>query len=412
MVESFGASIGLQAALFGSGILLARTLGPADRGDLALVFILPEVAMQLGCTGVPSAVTYFVAREPRAVTPLARSLLPVILAQLGAMALLLLVLVDLFLGAGGASSRTAGFIMFAGLPFLILEYYASHALQGLGAIRAYNLDRLASPVLFTTGLAVGLLSGLTIITCTLLYLAARITTVLLTLVLLRARVRQTRAADPSTETPSRSTVLRFAVTGYLAQVSPIETFKLDTLIVASFFSPRIVGYYAVALSVSNAPRFIADAIVTVAYPQVAAQGAGSGRKLSKRYVLMAIALCGPVAVAIAAAVTFLIPFLFGAEFRPSVVIAVFLVLAAGLVSVRRVGVDCLRALGLPGASTATEVVTLAVLGGCVLLFGHWQEGRGVALSLLVAAAVGLALTVAVLLRTGRRKPTGGDVLSG
>src|SRR3954454_7458705 len=68
--ESLGASVGVQIALFGSGIITARSLGPTGRGDLAVLLVLPSVALQLATLGLPSAVTYYVARNKPAAWPI------------------------------------------------------------------------------------------------------------------------------------------------------------------------------------------------------------------------------------------------------------------------------------------------------------------------------------------------------
>src|SRR3954447_10610225 len=95
VLQSLWASAGIQAALFGSGVLVARALGPADRGELAIVQILPSVAAQLTCVGVPAAATYFIAKNRAMWRTMGRQLVSVSVAQI-LLALLLVVGFDLF----------------------------------------------------------------------------------------------------------------------------------------------------------------------------------------------------------------------------------------------------------------------------------------------------------------------------
>ena len=54
----------VQSVLVVTGPLLARMLGPSGRGYLAALILWPLVITQLGNLGIPSALTYSVARDP------------------------------------------------------------------------------------------------------------------------------------------------------------------------------------------------------------------------------------------------------------------------------------------------------------------------------------------------------------
>ena len=397
VLESLGAVAGIQVALFASGILLARSLGPTDRGNLAVVLILPEVAAQLVCVGLPSALTYFIARGRPAWVQIIRQLRAVWIVQVAVAVAILIALVEYFLRED-ADARRAGYLAIASVPLFVVNYYGLHVLQGLGEIRWFNTFRILPVTLFSGGLAVLLLAGPTVMNCTAVWLGSQAVTSTAIAIVLRRRARRD---EPLGDVPERGEMVRFGVKGFLAQVSPVETFRIDTLVVAGLFSPTVVGYYAVAASVSNAPRFIADAIVTVAYPHVAEQrDLRHARSSAWRYVGAAALLCGTVAAGLAVALPVLIPFLFGDAFDPSVPIGVLLLVAAAVISVRRVALDCLRALGRPGVSTVTEVVSLVALVALLAAIGSSGAGQGVALALALAFGVGLVLVLGLL-----RRPT-------
>ena len=62
----------VQSVLVVTGPLLARMLGPSGRGYLAALILWPLVITQLGNLGIPSALTYSVARDPSTSKGLAR----------------------------------------------------------------------------------------------------------------------------------------------------------------------------------------------------------------------------------------------------------------------------------------------------------------------------------------------------
>jgi O-antigen/teichoic acid export membrane protein len=395
--ESLGASVAIQVALFASGIVMARSLGPSGRGDLAVLLILPSVALQVASLGLPAAATYYIAKNRPAVVSITRRLVAPALWQTAVTVILLFGLILAFFGWKAGEARTAGLLLIAGVPVFAVQYYALHIMQGLEELRWFNVFRVINPIAFSAGLGIGAVFGLTVVSCTAIWLATLVLTMVFMLVALAAKMRRAERSGPlSGPVPSQGEMVRFGAAGFLAQVSPVETFRVDTLVVASLFPSSIVGYYAVALSISNAPRFIADGIVAVAYPQVAAQNPTEGRASSRRYMIAAAVGCGVPTVVLALASPWVIPLLFGNEFHAAVTLSAILVVSAGLVSVRRVGTDCLRGLGEPGATTTIEIVTLIALAVGFVVLARWGEGKGVAVALIFSAVVGLGLTLRAL----------------
>jgi O-antigen/teichoic acid export membrane protein len=312
-------------------------------------------------------------------------------------AILLFVLIRAFFGSKGGDTHTAGLLLLAGVPVYVVQYYALHIMQGLEELRWFNIFRMAGPVAFSVGLVAGAIAGLTVVSSTAIWLVSMTVVTVIMVFAVAGKMRHAESAGPVEEdVPSQGKMLRFAIAGFLAQVSPVETFRVDTLVVASLFPSRIVGYYAVALSISNAPRFIADGIVAVAYPQVSAQNPIEGRASSRRYMIAAAVGCGVPTVILALASPWVIPLLFGNKFEAAATLSAILVISAGLVSVRRVGTDCLRGLGEPGATTTIEIVTLIALAAGFVVLAPWGNGKGVAVSLIFSAVVGLALTLRAL----------------
>lgn len=397
--EALGASIAVQISLFVSGVVLARSLGPGGRGDLAVLLALPGVAVQLACVGVPSAATYYVAQNKSAVRVIARRLLPLAVLQATLAAGVLFVLIQIFLGGKLNDTHTATLVTVASVPSLVAQYYGIHVLQGLGDLRWFNFFRLANPAAFSLGLGLSLFFGLTVTGAAVTWLVAGLVVAVALGIALWLKLRRVdHRLNTERPIPDRRQMVRFATTGFLAQVSPLETFRADTLMVASLFPSQIVGYYAVALSISNAPRFVADAIVAVAYPQISAQSAKDGRASARRYMIASFVACGGTALALALLSPLIVPLLFGHVFQPAVVIGVILVIGVGMVSVRRVGTDCLRALGRPAATTRIEVVTLGVLAVGFAGIGPLGDGKGVAAAVVVSGATGLFLTLRLLTR--------------
>jgi O-antigen/teichoic acid export membrane protein len=409
ILQSLGAVGVIQLCLVVSGIITARTLGPAGRGDMAVILALPGVVMQLVCVGSPSALTFFVARHRKSWDLIARRAVPAALVQVVVGVLVLFALDTYFLADRAGSAFNAGLIVILSLPLLIFQYYTVHIIQGLGDIKWFNVLRIGSVGVYSLAVVGASLVGLTVLRCALLWVGSQI---LVTAVAafhlwrLRRRLRaSSEAGDRTDAIPSSRTIRRFALSGFLGQISPIESLRLDTLVVAALFPARIVGYYSVANSVTNMPLFAADALSAVGYPHVAEEDGDQALASTKRYMKLAWLLCGSTAVASAVVIPVVIPLLFGAAYKPATGTAELLACAAAVLGLRRLGNDFLRALGSPGLSTKVELVTLTAFAMSLVFLGPVGDGRGVAAALIVSAGVGLAMFGRLLRRRELIKPS-------
>lgn len=393
LIQSLGAVGLIQLFLVASGIAIARSLGPSGRGDVAVIMALPPVVMQLVCIGFPSALTYFVARHRGAWDVLARRLLLPALLQVACGTGLLVVLDLIFLSGKTHDALAAGFIVIISFPCIVFQYYTVHLVQGLGDIRWFNVLRMSSTGTYSLGIAAGAFIGLTVMSCAVIWVVSQALVALVAAgdLLRRRRLDRQHAPRQLGDIPTAGALARFAFAGFIAQVSPIESFRLDTLAVAALFPSRIVGYYSVANSMTNVPLFTADALSAVGYPHVAAENGESAVVATRRYMRLAWLLCGGAAAVTMLLVPFALPALFGSAYAPATMTAEILACAAAVLGLRRIGNDFLRALGRPASSTRLEVVTLLTFAACLIVLGPVGNGRGVAASLIVSAALGLAL---------------------
>ncbi len=131
----------IQAVLILTGTLVARMLGPDGRGYLAALILWPWVITLFGNLGIPSALTYSIAREPSASRTLARwglgFALPQALLLIGLQALWLL----LILHGDPAPVRAAGWLTLGLVPALLAQQYGLGLLQG--HLRLRHLQRVA-----------------------------------------------------------------------------------------------------------------------------------------------------------------------------------------------------------------------------------------------------------------------------
>lgn len=405
MLGTVAAGIFAQLGLVVSGIIAARVLGPNDRGYLAGFQSIAVAGSFIVALGVPIAVAYYVAHDPGAARRSVRTLRGVIFAQI-AVALVVPAAIFMFvINHEPHHARIAAWITLPLTAALLIAMYATSYMQGMHRFLAFNLTKtLPIP-------AYGfVLVALTVIGVGGLGEFAAAFTVIACVTAVVAAVIVSRWLPPAGEDDvPRRAYLSYGLKGQLGGVSPIESFQIDFLIVGALSGPYWLGLYAGAMAFTNLPRFVAQAVGTVAFPRVAS---AVGTDHAVRTALNAVGLAGGFAVIVVAGleliVGWLIPFLFGQAFAPSVPIARVLLIAALFLSFRRIIGDVMRGGGAPLPSTSAEIISWVVYGSLVVPLVHAHGTLGAAWAMAAAAVVStlwLAWAASRMLRS-LREPIG------
>jgi O-antigen/teichoic acid export membrane protein len=390
MVGSVATGVAAQVLLVVSGVIVARALGPEDRGVVALVFVLVAVVGQIGSLGVPSAVTYWIAARGTSPHALLRELRRFRVAQLLVMLAAHVALLYLVLDP----RTSASIVLLGGLSLLttiaaVSQLYGLAVLQGLHRFRAFNAVRILNGALYTLAvIGLWVVDEATLVSVTLAYVAAAVVAAFATwLVVLRSAPRQ----DGVSGVPVRKLV-GFGARSLLGSSPPVETFRLDQLLVGLVLSPVALGYYVVALSFTTLSRLVGQSIGMVTFPRVtAARGRAQQLRLARVDFLLGCVLCGTATVVLLVAMPGLLPLFFGTEFDAAVAPAQVLLVGGLFAAVRRILVDATRGFGWPLWGAAAEAATLLVVPG--LLVASWFTESLTVMAAVVTAANFLGLLV-------------------
>ena len=279
-----------QLMLLVSGVVVARTLGPTDRGYLALLVLLPAVLQHVGTLGLPLATTYFIAKDEADEPAVRRNLFAPVLAQAVVLVLLQGLLLYLLLDDQPERVRDAALVSLALLPGAIADLYGKALLQGQGRYRAFNILRNATIAFYLVALGVvWLVDAADIVGITTAWVTANLLSGAVTLVVaLRGRPA---AASTGTGPPLRR-MLRFGLVGLLGSLSPVATFRLDQMVVGLFLSAEALGLYVAGLAFTNLPIVISRGVAMIALPEVARATPEQRRAATRRFVWLATALSG------------------------------------------------------------------------------------------------------------------------
>jgi O-antigen/teichoic acid export membrane protein len=394
MAGSMATAILSQVVLVASGVVVARALGPENRGVLGLVFVLSALATQVGSLGIPVSVTYWIASEgvnPRALLRGLRGFRRLqYVAILAAHAGLILIVLE---PRSPSGFLWVGFVSLTATAASLSLMYGLAVLQGLGRFRAFNSLRILNGTLYMLGVVALWIAGhATLTSIALVIIGATVVAAAVTWVAVLRRIPEGGGTNPV----ATGTVVSFGLRSLGGTAPPVETFRLDQLLVGLVLSPVALGYYLVAQAFTNLTRFIGQSVGMVTYPRAAAAEDEAQLRIIRRDFALGVGVCGGVTLALILAIPQLLPFFFGSEFAPAVLTAQILLVATFFASIRRILVDGTRGSGRPVWGATAEMLTLVALPAALILTSLTDSLAAVALAVAGANLAGLLILTPAL----------------
>jgi O-antigen/teichoic acid export membrane protein len=386
------------AIAFFSSILLARVLGPSDRGLLAVMIVITTVALALAGAGLQVAMQYYAGRREvsqRALlgntlaygAVLAAVFLPVFFLLRGPLA-------DAFThGRGGLVWALAAILV----PLTFLDYSTAGQLCGRLEFGLWNvlliasrLTTLACVVVLVAALGLGVAGGV---------LATAAGSVVVIAV---AVVHLLREGRPRIDLGLFRASLRYGSKAQVGSFFQFLNFRLDLLMLSLFVPLAGVGHYAVAQTLAELTAYVGIAFQISVLPILArADGAERGAATSTA----AVRHHGVVALGLIALNAIFAPLVlllgYGQDYRPALVPLLILLPGMWFMGTGSLVVGDLRGRGRPGvASTVKGAAALVTICLDLLLIPPFGVIGAAVASTLAYTVFGM-LGLAVLSRVGR-----------
>jgi O-antigen/teichoic acid export membrane protein len=315
------------------------------------------------------------------------------LAQGALLVPLYMLMVPFVYGEGGA--RADALLVAPLIPAYIIGAYSASVLMGRLRIGAFNVIRLAVPLLYCAGvLALARSDALTPRTGALTFVAghAVIDALAVALALRVAGVRW----------PERATARSLFSYGVRAQGGRMsaQALGVETLIVAIVLTSHDLGLFVAATAVLMAPQMLMSSMSVVVFPHVSAtHQSGERADLNAAFAAYATAIV-VVTIGVLTFAGTAIDVLFGAEFAGAAPALRMLAIATLARCVRQFPLEVLRGVGRPGLTSIAEganwlLVLTAVPAGAAI--GGLQ---GAAAGVIVVSYGSLAVLTALMMRAG------------
>jgi O-antigen/teichoic acid export membrane protein len=393
------------ALTFAVAVLLARALGPAGKGAVQLLWLVPQLAAAILVLGLHQANVYFLGKDREGGRHRERALLwnaIYVCLALGAAGGLGIALARHPLGRvlGLASEPGALGIAAALIPLTMLWTVASHFLLGQRAFRQRNWLEVATTVLLACATA-ALLWGTELGVAG--AVVARILALAVALVLGAWWLRPL-GLGPRPE-PAQPRLLRsamaYGVRSQAGNVLQTMNLRLDMLFVAGFLGASAVGVYSVAVAVAEILWLLPTAIGSVLFPTISGRDQAVSAATAARSCRQALLLtaCGVVAVALVS--RWLLPWIFGASFAGAWYPLLVLLPGVLALSLHRVLIFALMSWGRPQeVSYAALLALAATIALDLLLIPRWGILGASAASSVAYMVCGLYTAVRFVRATG------------
>ena len=339
---TIAASAGALVATLATGVLLARALGPAGRGEVAAILTAPQVVGWVFLLGSTQTISYFRAREPANAAALLGTWLALTL-PLGAGAIVLgEALLPAIMAAQTAASLDLAqlFMLTAGL--VLLTESVLGFLLGAEHFALFNALKVLAPALVGACYVAAWLGGtLTVAFAVWSFAAVNGALVAAAIAFL---VRRHGIAAPRLGLARRT--LWYGLKAHSTNVSFVLNARLDLLILPAFVPAATVGLYSVSTNISWIVFALAGSVAAIVLPVAARQGGVLGPATVARSVRATLLVALALAVVLALVAAPLVHAVFGSGFAGSVaalrillpgsvLYAAALVLVAGLYAANR-----------------------------------------------------------------------------
>jgi O-antigen/teichoic acid export membrane protein len=401
VLQSIASKSTILALQAGTGILTARMLGPAGRGELAAMILWPLFFASVTTLGVPSSLIYHLRHRPDKSEWLVTNGF-VMVTLMGAVAAVVAALVlPWWLRQYSPSVIHAAQWFLVTVPLCSVTLAGRAVLEAEHDFSASNAIQILTP-LATLVVLLALLAGhsMNSYTAAAAYIAAALPA--FWLMISRVRRKGFRATRP--RFAGMKQLLQYGIRSYGIDVLGTLALQVDQVLVVSLLSAGAMGSYVVVLSISRMLNVFQTSVVMVLFPKAAGHNAAKVIAMtgeSARVSGLATVVCGAV-VCIAGPT--LLRVVYGAEYVAAAGALRILVLEAILSGITFVLAQAFMALNRPGVVTVLQGIGLSLSIPMMLWLIPRYGIYGAAVSLLASTSVRLIFVCAgfrLFLKTSR-----------
>lgn len=390
VVQSVGAKfliIGVNAL---TGILTARALRPAGRGELSAMTLWPVVLASVMTFGIPSAVTFQLRRSPQKRAELLGAAL--VLATLTGIVAMVVGMWFMPRWIPQYSPQTIFYarIFLLNTPLAALLMVGRAGLESRGDFTASNKLLMLPPATTLVWLTVlWLTHSLTPVSAAFAYVPVGIPPLIWMLYRLHRMFRPSLVSFFS----SSRELFVYGIRAYGIDLFGTMALYIDQALVVRMLVPQMMGTYTVALSLSRMLNVFHTSVVMVLFPKAVSKSPGIVREMTGRAVRMSTLFTASAGVFIVLVGPQLLKLLYGREYQSATAVLRILTVEVVLSGATLVLSQAFMALARPGIITALQITGLLFTVPLMFVLVPRLGIVGAGLSLLISTTMRLTFVL-------------------
>ena len=391
VVQTLAVRVFLIGVSLATGVITARSFGPAGRGAQSAIGLWPWFIVGLATLGQTSALRYHASRESERGPALLFASSAIIAISGIVAACVAAAVLPLFLASryGPETIGGAQLIVFFAPVLLLFGIFRAY-LEAAGKFQSSNLNALAAPLATIVALvALRLDHRLTPFTANLaMFGPVGVQTAWLTL-----RLRTTLFTVGADFAGNCRTLLSYGIKSYGSDILGTLSLQADQAVIIAFLTPSALGLYTVALTASRMTNVIQDSLNTVLFPKASGLERADALDMVRRSARISTLVTGSIIAVLMLVVPVLLPLFYGARFQSAAHLTQILLLEALFGGTASVLVQGFLATGRPAVLTTVQAVWLAASIMLLTLLVPRLGISGAAIALALSALLRLTIVM-------------------
>ncbi|MUG65135.1 hypothetical protein CHH75_12420 [Paenibacillus sp. 7541] len=386
VLQVFASNIFILGLNVGTGVIIARFLGPEGRGEQAAMIMWPSFLAYCLTLGIPAALVYYMKKkgEDQASLYMTSLYLSVILGfvAMGVGAVLIPFWMKDY------SQEVISFAVWALImsPITMIGTINTAALQSREEYHLYNLTRYL-PVVGTLLILCGLVVTGSInpfyTSVAYLFPVLPVTAWITFKLVSEYKIRQ------KNKVKSGKTLLSYGVRSYGTDVAGTLSGYIDQILVVGLLSPSSLGLYVVSLNLAKILRTLQGAVTSVLFPKASGLEREEALKLTFKVFRISTIVTLIVGAGVFIIAPYLLVILYGKSFVEAIGIFRILLFQTAITSVCWILSQGFMSIGRPGTVTIIRATTLGLNVVFMNVLIPRLGVQGAAISLLTTALIEL-----------------------
>jgi O-antigen/teichoic acid export membrane protein len=409
LAASIASTLGRQLLSSALGLataaVVARACGPIGNGALAVALLLPNLLATLLNLGLIPASVYLLGSSQLSVRSWIRHCLTLYLG-VSCVGVAIGVLLISFLSKAlfpGVEQSTLWFSLVT-FPTGLLASLLMAAHQGLQRFRDVNATLMCQSLLQLTAVScLALMGRADVVSILATQIATQIAACLWLTIRLLPEVQ--RPLESTSHGRTANSLIGFGARAHLGNIVAYLNYRTDTYMLNLLAGPSQTGVYAVAASMGERLSLIPQAVGFNLFPRLAQL---AGRETEQRVLTVIVArwvlaITTAIAIPFGLSVIFLVPIVFGREYRAAIAPLLIMIPGYVLASLSQTLANDIAARGKPELNAATGAIAFLLNVVANLLLIPWLGINGAALSTTLSLATNTLLKMLVYRRHFRVK---------